>query len=59
MIALGSVVRLKSGGPEMTIVDSHEMSGWSSVRAWRCQWFEGTEIREWRGPVHALEEVKK
>lgn len=57
MISLGSVVQLKSGGPRMTVVASHTISGWSTVKAWCCEWFDGTELREWRGPVHALAEV--
>ena len=57
MISLGSVVRLRSGGPKMTVVGSHEVNGWSPVKGRRCEWFEGTTLREWRGPVHALLEV--
>lgn len=38
--AVGTIVRLKSGGPEMTV------KGWSSYQNWQCQWFAGKKLEQ-------------
>lgn len=47
-IQKGSVVRLKSGGPKMTIT----MKSWGG--GFVCQWFEGAEVRLNAFPAEAL-----
>lgn len=38
---VGDLVRLKSGGPDMTVKE------WSRVyKAWECQWFDGKRLRD-------------
>jgi uncharacterized protein YodC (DUF2158 family) len=40
MFKAGDTVRLKSGGPTMTIVRQHE----ALVGNWSCQWFDGKKL---------------
>ncbi|ATG94628.1 DUF2158 domain-containing protein [Paracidovorax citrulli] len=42
----GDVVILKSGGPDMTIVDIGDYSPQYSESAAKCQWFDGKTPRE-------------
>lgn len=38
---VGTIVKLKSGGPDMTVKD------WSTAsRAWVCQWFAGKKLEQ-------------
>lgn len=57
-MTLGDTVRLKSGGPVMTIVATHKDHDWSCTRFWRCKWFEGTVIRSEAFPAAALVAAK-
>lgn len=42
---IGDVVRLKSGGPRMTVVDQ---SMDQSMNSFQCAWFDGAELKaEW------------
>lgn len=52
--AIGDIIKLKSGGPEMTI---------RSVRStpndyYDCQWFAGKKLESGRFPEDSLEPVK-
>jgi uncharacterized protein YodC (DUF2158 family) len=42
----GDVVRLKSGGPEMTIEEIGDYSWGSGRMQARCKWFEGKALKE-------------
>lgn len=60
-IGIGSVVRLKTGGPEMTIVDNGDGNEWCSQRSlfrWVCSWFEGDALRRETFPAGALERIR-
>ncbi|HDX8374136.1 TPA: DUF2158 domain-containing protein [Aeromonas dhakensis] len=48
-LKLGDVVRLKSGGPLMTIIDSGNASG-----TWVCQWFDQNKQTSSSFPSFAL-----
>jgi hypothetical protein len=52
---VGQVVKLKSGGPDMTIQDfcTKEFSG-----KYRCQWFAGKKLENGVFPEQSLELVK-
>ncbi|MNT05566.1 hypothetical protein D3C72_1401890 [compost metagenome] len=41
-LKLGDVVRLKSGGPNMTIIGKLDLYGYSSQPEVKCGWFEGS-----------------
>lgn len=49
---IGDIVKLKSGGPEMT-VQSHRESYYT------CQWFAGKKLENGRFPEDSLEKVEK
>jgi len=48
---IGDVVRLKSGGPPMTVTMVPE----SPVESYKCEWFEGTTPKEGLFPGAALQ----
>lgn len=50
--AVGTIVKLKSGGPDMT-VQTPEREGYL-----HAQWFAGKKLEQGRFPVSSLEEVK-
>jgi len=52
----GQVVRIKSGGPKMTIQEIDEYMGWSGLAA-KCQWFDGAELKSSIFELHSLELV--
>lgn len=52
---VGDVVRLKSGGPRMTIVSLK--AGMTSDH--RCSWFEGAQPKDGHFPPEALEPAEK
>lgn len=52
--AVGNIVKLKSGGPEMTVQTLPEKSGMS----YNCQWFAGKKLESGRFPADSLELVK-
>jgi len=49
----GSIVRLKSGGPKMTVI--HQLMGGAML----CKWFSGIEVKESQFSVESLEEWKE
>tara|TARA_R110002074_G_scaffold54006_5_gene134916 strand:- start:5321 stop:5494 length:174 start_codon:yes stop_codon:yes gene_type:complete len=52
-IQKGDVVKLKSGGPEMTVTKvGNDMFGVMTV--W-CSWFNKTDAKEGTFPIEALE----
>lgn len=55
----GDVVRLKSGGPCMTITSLGDYSGWTMSPAYTasCQWLEGQKQQETVFDVALLERV--
>jgi uncharacterized protein YodC (DUF2158 family) len=52
----GNVVRLKSGGPDMTVVEEEHIFGKGTDRV-RCQWFEGTKLMQGTFPEQSLTAV--
>jgi uncharacterized protein YodC (DUF2158 family) len=52
-LRVGTIVKLKSGGPDMTVNEwlsySHEYT---------CQWFAGKKLEEGSFPLESLEVVK-
>ena len=51
--AIGDIVKLKSGGPEMTVQSLPDTSG----RSYRCQWFAGKKLESGSFPPDSLELV--
>ena len=51
---VGEIVKLKSGGPEMTI---QSLPG-TSNEYYYCQWFAGKKLEQGRFPTDSLERVK-
>lgn len=58
---VGDVVRLKSGGPRMTVVDLGEYKGPSYEPLLGCQWFalDHNEPQYYRFPARSLVPVEK
>ncbi|HBO8836169.1 TPA: DUF2158 domain-containing protein [Pseudomonas aeruginosa] len=48
---VGDIVRLKSGGPDMTVQTLPEVGG----RLFTCQWFAGKKLENGRFPGESLE----
>ena len=55
---VGDVVRLKSGSPNMTIVELGKYSGSGKTQA-MCQWFSGERVDEVKKDIFALEALEK
>lgn len=53
--AVGNIVKLKSGGPEMTV---HREIAYSTGLVVRCQWFAGKKLESGEFPPDSLELVK-
>lgn len=51
--AIGDIVKLKSGGPEMTVQSLPDAPG----RSYRCQWFAGKKLEFGSFPPDSLELV--
>lgn len=47
----GDVVRLRSGGPKMTVTTVADQ--WGTMTAW-CSWFEGMKAHDGTFPITAL-----
>jgi|26BtaG_2_1085354.scaffolds.fasta_scaffold01578_6 uncharacterized protein YodC (DUF2158 family) len=55
----GNIVKLKSGGPEMTVQEEvATVSGARSGKYW-CQWFAGKKLERGNFPADSIELVKK
>ncbi|RKJ98878.1 DUF2158 domain-containing protein [Alicycliphilus denitrificans] len=54
----GDVVQLKSGGPEMTIADIGDYSGYDSgEQSANCIWFDNKKQNSHVFPLHTLKKV--
>lgn len=53
---VGNIVKLKSGGPEMTVQQEHQSLSKRSV--FRCQWFAGKKLESGDFPPDSLELMK-
>jgi uncharacterized protein YodC (DUF2158 family) len=53
-ITVGTVVELKSGGPDMTV---SEVKSWNGVTTAWCDWFEGKDKKTGSFPVTSLKAV--
>lgn len=52
--SVGDIVKLKSGGPDMTIqAELDEFTGFCT-----CQWFAGKKLEQGRFPEESLEKVE-
>lgn len=56
MFQAGDTVKLKSGGPHMTV--EHVWNNAQRVLTARCAWFDGTENKTGSFPVAGLEAVQ-
>jgi uncharacterized protein YodC (DUF2158 family) len=54
--AIGDIVRLKSGGPEMTVKSLPDPIDWPQ-NYYRCQWFAGKKLESGTFPPDSLELV--
>jgi uncharacterized protein YodC (DUF2158 family) len=54
---VGDIVRLKSGGPDMTVQSEHESSTTRTI-TYRCQWFAGKKLESGSFPPESLEHKK-
>ena len=54
----GTVVRLKSGGPDMTVSGEEHIFGNGTGKV-RCQWFEGTKMMQGTFPEISLKVVEE
>lgn len=52
--AVGDIVKLKSGGPDMTVNSVPE----AGSKYYSCQWFAGKKLESGRFPEDSLEKVK-
>lgn len=52
---IGDIVKLKSGGPDMTV--NSRLS--STAEIYRCQWFAGKKLEGGNFEANSLEIVKK
>lgn len=51
---VGDIVKLKSGGPDMTVKTLPQEKGTTYV----CQWFAGRKLEQGSFPADSLEKVK-
>ena len=54
--AIGDIVKLKSGGPEMTVKSLPDPIDWPQ-NYYRCQWFAGKKLESGTFPPDSLELV--
>lgn len=50
-------MRLKSGGPDMTVVEEEHIFGKGTGRV-RCQWFEETKLMQGTFPEESLKTIE-
>jgi len=51
---VGDIVRIKSGGPDMTVHSEHENSMTGTI-TYKCQWFAGKKLESGVFPPESLE----
>lgn len=56
---IGDIVKLKSGGPDMTVNEVHtnHVTG-EPMGRYRCQWFAGKKLDTGVFPIESLEPVQ-
>ena len=54
--SIGEIVRLKSGGPDMT-VNSENKNMYDKIVGYTCQWFAGKKLEKGSFPTESLEPV--
>lgn len=52
---VGDIVKIKSGGPDMTV----QALPRATSRYYTCQWFAGKKLEQGHFPEDALEKVEK
>jgi len=58
-LQVGDIVKLKSGGPDMTIKDVHTDIHDEEIGTYRCQWFAGKKLDNGVFPLESLITVTK
>ncbi|KUM15227.1 YodC family protein [Pasteurella multocida] len=56
---IGDIVKLKSGGPDMTIEKVLRSISEEFLGFYECQWFAGKKLEKGRFPEESLESVNK
>lgn len=56
---IGDIVKLKSGGPEMTVKEAISNFGGEETGNYRCQWFAGKKLDNGVFPYESLVAVTK
>jgi uncharacterized protein YodC (DUF2158 family) len=55
---VGDIVKLKCGGPEMTVNTVGSIRSHIEAGSYRCQWFAGKKLDHGTFPFESLVEVK-
>ena len=54
---IGDIVKLKSGGPDMTVKSENTRFDTGAVYGYECQWFAGKKLESGNFPTDSLEKV--
>jgi uncharacterized protein YodC (DUF2158 family) len=54
---IGDIVKLKSGGPDMTVRDENIHYSTGKLESYTCQWFAGKKLEKGSFPPDSLEPV--
>ena len=54
---IGDIVKLKSGGPDMTVQTENENSITGAI-SYHCQWFAGKKLESGKFPPESIEHKK-
>ena len=55
--SVGDIVKLKSGGPDMTVNERLKRISGEGSSNYRCQWFAGKKLDQGVFPVESLQRV--
>jgi uncharacterized protein YodC (DUF2158 family) len=55
---VGQLVKLKSGGPDMTVQEVNEPSQYRPAHTYGCQWFAGKKLDKGTFPGESLNPVE-